>query len=213
MPGPYRVLSTEDPNRTLGEAVEAGDVRYFPTLIEAANAFAKSEAPFKTVVFDDGHQARDLTATEERLLANVCAKLGLEVGEVGNRCRPSSASTPAARTRSLAAADATSTASRSSANAPVAADRRPRGFYKTRRWQLRRMQVFTRDPFCADGRMCEGKAPSVEVDHIIPLEQGGAPYAMDNLRGSCSDCHQAKTAEENRNRQRTGVGRERDAVA
>jgi hypothetical protein len=82
MPGPYRVLSTEDPNRTLGAAVEAGDVRYFPTLIDAANAFAKSETPFKRMVYDDGHQARDLTADEEQLVENVCAKLGLEVGEV-----------------------------------------------------------------------------------------------------------------------------------
>ncbi len=82
MPGPYRLISTEDPARTLGEAVDAGNVRYFRTILDAANAFAKSEAPFKTVVYDDGHQARDLTADEERLVENVCLKLGLEVGEV-----------------------------------------------------------------------------------------------------------------------------------
>jgi hypothetical protein len=34
------------------------------------------------MVYDDGHQARDLTADEEQLVENVCAKLGLEVGEV-----------------------------------------------------------------------------------------------------------------------------------
>jgi hypothetical protein len=79
MAGDWRLLTTTDPDRTFGDAVEAGDVRHFPTLIEAANAFAKSEAPFKTVVYDDGHQARDLTDDEERLLAAVCAKLGLEV--------------------------------------------------------------------------------------------------------------------------------------
>jgi hypothetical protein len=28
-----------------------------------------------------------------------------------------------------------------------------RGTYKTRRWQLRRMQIFSRDPFCMDGRV------------------------------------------------------------
>jgi hypothetical protein len=48
MPGSWRLISTDDPVRTLGEAVDAGDVRYYPTLIEAANAFTKSEAPFKT---------------------------------------------------------------------------------------------------------------------------------------------------------------------
>lgn len=65
MPGPYRLIPTDDPKRTLGEAVDAGGVRYFPTLIAAANAFAKSEAPFKTVVYDDGHQARDLTDDDD----------------------------------------------------------------------------------------------------------------------------------------------------
>jgi hypothetical protein len=82
VPGPFRLISTDDPDRTLGEAVDVGNVRYFPTIIDAANAFAKSEAPFKRVVYDDGHQARDLTADEERLVENVCTKLGLEVGEV-----------------------------------------------------------------------------------------------------------------------------------
>jgi 5-methylcytosine-specific restriction endonuclease McrA len=75
------------------------------------------------------------------------------------------------------------------------------------------MQVFSRDPFCMDGRVCEGKAPSMEVDHVIPLDLGGAPYDMDNLRGTCTDCHQAKTAEENRQRLRTTGGRVPDALA
>jgi hypothetical protein len=74
----WRLLTTDDPSRTLGE----GEVSYFGTLIEAANAFAKSEAPFKTVVFDDGCQARELNHDEERLLEHVCAKLGFDVEEV-----------------------------------------------------------------------------------------------------------------------------------
>ena len=81
MPGPYRLISTDDPTLTLGEAADAGGVTYHPTMIDAANAFAKSDAPFKTVVYDDGHHARHLTAHEERLVENVCTKLGLEVGE------------------------------------------------------------------------------------------------------------------------------------
>ncbi len=78
------------------------------------------------------------------------------------------------------------------------------GVYKTKMWLQRRRQVLSRDPICADGRVCEGNRLSTEVDHIIPLEQGGAPYAMNNLRGTCSACHQAKTAEENSERLRTG---------
>lgn len=80
--GPYRLLTTEDPNRTFGEADEAGDVRHYATMIEAANAFVKATEAYKTVVFDDGCQARELNQHERRLLANVCAKLGYEVEEV-----------------------------------------------------------------------------------------------------------------------------------
>jgi 5-methylcytosine-specific restriction endonuclease McrA len=57
-------------------------------------------------------------------------------------------------------------------------------------WLRRRLQVLSRDPICADGRVCGGNRLSTEVDHIVLLEDGGAPYAMDNLRGTCSDCHQ-----------------------
>jgi 5-methylcytosine-specific restriction enzyme A len=86
------------------------------------------------------------------------------------------------------------------------------GTYKTKMWQRRRMQVFSRDPFCMDGRVCGGKAPSMELDHQVPLDQGGAPYAMDNLRGTCADCHQLKTGEENCRRLSPG-GRENNAAA
>jgi 5-methylcytosine-specific restriction endonuclease McrA len=29
----------------------------------------------------------------------------------------------------------------------------------------------------------------VEVDHIVPLSEGGAPYDRENLRGVCRPCH------------------------
>jgi 5-methylcytosine-specific restriction enzyme A len=79
------------------------------------------------------------------------------------------------------------------------------GVYKTKLWHHRRLQVLSRDPICADGRVCGHNRLSTEVDHVIPLEQGGAPYAMDNLRGTCTDCHQAKTAQENSQRGRRRV--------
>jgi len=80
---PYRLLSTDDPDRTLGEALAAGDVTYHATILDAAHAFAKSADPYRTVIYDDGCQARDLNRDEERLLENVCAKLGFDVEEVG----------------------------------------------------------------------------------------------------------------------------------
>jgi 5-methylcytosine-specific restriction enzyme A len=80
-----------------------------------------------------------------------------------------------------------------------------KGVYKTRMWERRRIQVLTRDPFCADGRVCGGKAPSMEVDHVKPLAEGGERYAMANLRGTCTACHEAKTAAENGIRFSRGV--------
>ncbi len=74
----YRLITTDDPCRTLGE----GEKRDFATMIEAANAFVKVAAPFKTIIYDDGHQARELNRNEQRLLENVCAKLGYDLEDL-----------------------------------------------------------------------------------------------------------------------------------
>jgi hypothetical protein len=76
---PYRLITTDDPCRTLAQ----GDVRYFASMLDAANAFVKAEEPFKTIVFDDGCTARELNRDEQRLLENVCSMLGYDVEEVG----------------------------------------------------------------------------------------------------------------------------------
>ena len=74
----YRLITTDDPCRTLGE----GEVRYFASMIEAANAFVKVAEPFKTIIYDDGCQARELNRNEQRLLENVCAKLGYDLEDL-----------------------------------------------------------------------------------------------------------------------------------
>ena len=76
---PYRLIVTDDPCKTLGQ----GEVRYFGSMLDAANAFAKATEPYKTVISDDGCEARELNRNEQRLLENVCAKLGYHVAEVG----------------------------------------------------------------------------------------------------------------------------------
>jgi hypothetical protein len=78
MSGPYRLITTDDPCKTLGQ----GEVRYFASMLAAANAFVKATEPFKTVVYDDGCCARELNRDEQRLLENVCAKLGFDVDTV-----------------------------------------------------------------------------------------------------------------------------------
>jgi len=60
-----------------------------------------------------------------------------------------------------------------------------------RRWQRIRRIILRRDPIC---KIC-GRAPSTEVDHIIPREAGGTDDP-DNLQGACKPCHSRKTAQE-----------------
>lgn len=59
-----------------------GGVRYFASMIDAANAFVKATEPFKTVVYDDGCTVRHLNADELRLLENVCNMLGHDLEAV-----------------------------------------------------------------------------------------------------------------------------------
>jgi 5-methylcytosine-specific restriction endonuclease McrA len=49
--------------------------------------------------------------------------------------------------------------------------------------------VLTEQPLCPgiNGQPCGHIAE--EVDHIVPLSQGGDPYKRSNLRGLCSACH------------------------
>lgn len=76
----------------------------------------------------------------------------------------------------------------------------------SRRWrdQVRPRQL--RDfPYCvccdALGRLRE----ATQVDHIVPLSEGGEPYEPSNLQSLCIHCHARKTAEENRERNMTGI--------
>jgi hypothetical protein len=72
---PWRVIATDNPDDTLGEG---GQTRH-PTLLEAANAFVRHPSTYKTVIFDDGDESRELTAQEETLVHNLAAKLGYDV--------------------------------------------------------------------------------------------------------------------------------------
>jgi hypothetical protein len=63
-------------------------VRYFRTLVQAANAFVNAPAPFRQIVYDDGCTARELD--ENRALgAGIPQFAGILVRDVTNRhpCR------------------------------------------------------------------------------------------------------------------------------
>lgn len=73
--------------------------------------------------------------------------------------------------------------------------------YVTADWQARRLRILIRDAYrCqADGcgRVIHGKA--AQVDHRIPLEEGGTDDDG-NLQTLCLECHGRKTREEQRRR-------------
>ena len=54
-----------------------------------------------------------------------------------------------------------------------------------------RARYLREHPLCEYQRKCRG-APSVEVDHVIPLPAGSND--ADNLRAACKRCHSSKTA-------------------
>ena len=63
----------------------------------------------------------------------------------------------------------------------------------SRRWARVRRVVLDRDGWRC--RAC-GRYGN-EVDHVIPLERGGEPFATENLQALCRTCHIEKTAAEN----------------
>ncbi|MBO9612531.1 MAG: HNH endonuclease [Dyadobacter sp.] len=73
-----------------------------------------------------------------------------------------------------------------------------------REWRDRVRPQQLRDfPYC---QICDRKGrlvEAVQVDHIVPLEVGGAPFDPKNLQSLCKRCHTIKSAEEARHRKKT----------
>lgn len=62
-------------------------------------------------------------------------------------------------------------------------------FYNTKTWKhLRKVKLAT-DPLC---EYCHVK-PASDIDHVVALNKGGSPTAMENLRSLCHACHSRKT--------------------
>jgi hypothetical protein len=75
---PYTLIVSDDPTKTYGE----GQMSDWPTLDEAARAFLRSPAPYKAIVFDDDHEARELNAAEQAGVRCVCAVAGYSIEEI-----------------------------------------------------------------------------------------------------------------------------------
>lgn len=69
-------------------------------------------------------------------------------------------------------------------------------FYNSQKWRKMRKMYVAENPVCV---ICEerGFVSAVEeVDHIIPIRQGGAEYDWNNLQSLCKSCHARKSAKE-----------------
>lgn len=64
-----------------------------------------------------------------------------------------------------------------------------------RTWQRIRAQVLSANPACAVCRAAGRWTEAREVDHVVPLWDGGTD-ALANLQGLCIACHAQKSAGE-----------------
>lgn len=68
---------------------------------------------------------------------------------------------------------------------------RNRDVYNSKRWRLLRRAVLFDDPLCREcGRI------ATDVDHVKPIEDGGAPFDRENCQPLCASCHSRKTRRE-----------------
>ena len=77
------------------------------------------------------------------------------------------------------------------------AGRAGREVYRSPRWREVRAVVLERDGYRCRG--C-GAAGRLEVDHVTPLDRGGAAFDENNLQALCRACHIGKTLAESEQR-------------
>jgi 5-methylcytosine-specific restriction enzyme A len=62
-------------------------------------------------------------------------------------------------------------------------------FYASSRWRRLRTGVLHRTPLCAECERRNRVTLAKIVHHVVPVREGGAPYALDNLEPVCRPCH------------------------
>ena len=72
-------------------------------------------------------------------------------------------------------------------------------------WKKIRQMILVRDNYmCQPCLEKDRLTPATEVDHIIPKAKGGDDNP-DNLQAICTDCHKAKTTQENGGKPKTEI--------
>ncbi len=69
-------------------------------------------------------------------------------------------------------------------------------FYQCQAWRRCRHAYLAEHPLCVE---CEKRGeivPARVVDHILPINEGGARFDFANLQGLCDKCHNKKSGRE-----------------
>lgn len=69
-------------------------------------------------------------------------------------------------------------------------------FYASSAWRRLRALKIARNPTCEECEMFGRATPGEVIDHIRPINQGGAPLSIDNLQTLCHACHNRKSGRE-----------------
>lgn len=67
-----------------------------------------------------------------------------------------------------------------------------RHIYNSKRWRILRKKILFESPICQN---CDQQL-ATDVDHIKPIEQGGAAWSKQNLQALCHQCHSTKTKQD-----------------
>ena len=65
-----------------------------------------------------------------------------------------------------------------------------------RQWKRVRERVLRNEPLCRPCQANDRVEVATQVDHIVPISQGGALLDIENLQPICNECHTGKSANE-----------------
>lgn len=66
--------------------------------------------------------------------------------------------------------------------------------YNSAQWKRTRKIVLHSQPLCVKCKEKNIYKAANTIDHIVPLNQGGQTYALNNLQALCSSCHNRKSS-------------------
>ena len=69
-------------------------------------------------------------------------------------------------------------------------------FYQSTAWRKLRAIKLDENPMCEECARSGRLTPAQMVDHIVPINKGGAELDIDNLQSLCNACHARKSAKD-----------------